>query len=421
MDKNSSKVIIIGAGISGLAAAEKLTSEGIEVLILEAQERVGGRLRTDRSLGFAFDEGASWIHGSDGNPITQVAEDAGASTFLTDDENLKVFDKDGSEYQEDGEKEYESFEEACAHVERKGDNEASFEDVFKEEYAEKMEDRLWKYMLSAYLEFDVGGDISKMNSGYYADDKMYNGVDVIMTNGYDLIAEHLAKDLDIRYNEKVSAIDYSSDKVKITSSGGSYEAEVVIVTVPLGVLKNGVIDFEPKLSDKKQQAIDGLEMGSVNKFLLTWDTAFWDTDLQYIGYTPDEFGKFNYFLNCSKFVNANALMTFGFGDYGEETESMGNEEIISEIMSHLKVIYGDQIPKPTNMLRTKWKSNEYTYGAYSFATVGVKTKAYDWLAENVDHKLFFAGEHTSRYYRGTVHGAYLSGIREAEQIIKFFK
>ena len=162
-------------------------------------------------------------------------------------------------------------------------------------------------------------------------------------------------------------------------------------------------------------------MGGVNKFLLTWDTIFWDEKTQYIGYTPDEYGKFNYFLNCSKFVSANALITFGFGNYGETTESMSDAEVTTEIMKHLKAIYGNDIPEPTNMLRTKWKTNKYTYGAYSFATAGIKTKAFDWLADHVEHKLFFAGEHTAKDYRGTVRGAYLSGQREADNIIKLFE
>ena len=91
-------VIIIGAGISGLAAANKLKERGFTVTVLEAQDKVGGRLRTDRSLGLAFDEGASWIHGPNGNPITSLAQQAGATTFLTDDESLKVYDVNGTLY-----------------------------------------------------------------------------------------------------------------------------------------------------------------------------------------------------------------------------------------------------------------------------------------------------------------------------------
>jgi monoamine oxidase len=83
----------------------------------------------------------------------------------------------------------------------------------------------------------------------------------------------------------------------------------------------------------------------------------------------------------------------------------------------LKNIYGSNIPNPNGLLRTKWSQNINAYGAYSYATNGTTTADFDTLAKAVNNRLFFAGEHTSRDYRGTVHGAYLSGIREADKII----
>ena len=420
--QQSTQVIVVGAGISGLAAAEKLTSEGIEVIVLEAQDRVGGRLRTDRSLGIPFDEGASWIHGPKGNPITELAKKSNINTFLTDDNSLEIYDKKGEKYDiQKSDRKYYDYLSALGKVEDESNAEESFEQIFRIEYPQKLEEDLWKYMLSAYLEFDVGADISKLSSGYFYDDEEFYGEDVIVTNGYDLIPNALAKGLDIRLNEKVTGIDYSGDKVKIKSSGGNFETERVIITVPLGVLKKNIISFDPPLPKKKKLAIDALEMGSVNKFMLVWDTVFWNPDIQYVGYTPEEKGKFNYLMNCSKFINANALMTFSFGDYSKTTELMSDAMITEEIMKHLKVIYGEGIPEPTSMLRTKWNNNQYTFGSYSYPGITAKSKAYDRLAKNIDKKIFFAGEHTISDYRATVHGAYLSGIREAENILKLIK
>jgi monoamine oxidase len=159
-------------------------------------------------------------------------------------------------------------------------------------------------------------------------------------------------------------------------------------------------------------------MGNVNKFLFSWNTPFWETDVQYIGYTPDTKGKFNYFMNMLKFLPTSySLMTFAFGDYATVTETMSDSEIISEVMAQLKTIYGNSIPNPTNMLRTKWGQNINTFGAYSFAPNSTTSADFDTMAKEISNRLFFAGEHTIRDYRGTVHGAYLSGIREAEKII----
>lgn len=206
-------------------------------------------------------------------------------------------------------------------------------------------------------------------------------------------------------------------KIKITANNEILEADFVVVAVPLGVLKRKIIQFTPVLPVNKHNAIQRLQMGTVNKFLLTWETAFWDTNLQYIAYTPEEKGKFNYFLNMKKFTSANALMTFAFGNYAIQTEQMEDNQIVDEIMSHLKAIYGNNIPAPKSFLRTKWASHPYTFGAYSFATNGTRTTDFNVLAENINRKLFFAGEHTSKDYRGTVHGAYLSGLSAAQQII----
>jgi len=415
---NGKTVVVIGAGISGLAAAKKLKQKGFTVVILEAQEKVGGRIRTDRSLGVAFDEGASWIHGSKGNPITDLAARSGANTFFTDDDNIGVFDIDGTAYSGNVLTNAENqFNDALDAVAKAGMVTQSFEQVFNSLYPAQANNRLWKYMLSAFLEFDTAVDVSKLSSKYFYDDEQFGGEDVIVTNGYDKMTDFLAQGLDVRLNTRVSSVDYSTAKVKVVANGNVFEADYVIVSVPLSVLKNGAIAFSPALPNDKSTAISKTNMGNVNKFLLVWNTAFWDINRQYIGYTPETKGKFNYFLNVKKFAPINALMTFAFGDYATVTENMSDGSVVDEIMLHLKNIYGSNIPNPNGLLRTKWSQNINAYGAYSYATNGTTTADFDTLAKAVNNRLFFAGEHTSRDYRGTVHGAYLSGIREADKII----
>ena len=418
INPNDKTVIVIGGGISGLAAAKKLKERGFNVIVLEAQEKVGGRMRTDRSLGVAFDEGASWIHGPSGNPITNLASQSGANTFLTSDDNVEVFDTNGTAYSDGVLTNAENqFNSALNAVRNAGSQTQSFQSIFNSLYPTQANDRLWKYMLSAYLEFNTGGDISKLSSKFFDDDEEFNGEDLIITNGFDKVTDYLAQGLDIRLNTRVTSINYSDAKSVINANGNNIEADYVIVTVPLGVLKNNAITFTPSLPTNKINAIANTNMGNVNKFLLVWNTPFWDTDLQYIGYTPDTKGKFNYYLNINKFTPANGLMTFAFGDYATVTESMTDSQIINEIMLNLKSIYGNSIPNPTNFLRTKWGQNINSYGAYSYATNGTTTADFYALELEINDKLFFAGEHTEFDYRGTVHGAYLSGIREADKII----
>ena len=410
-------ILVIGAGISGLAAAKKLQDKGYTVIVLEAQDKVGGRMRTNRSLGPAFDEGASWIHGIDGNPITALAQQASMTTFETLDESRKSYDVGGvlrsATTFDDAEEELYTILETMMN---NGNANQSFETVFNALYPAKANDRLWKFLLSTYVTFDTG-DLDQLSSLLYHEGEEYGGIEKIATNGYDTIPQYLATGLNVQLNQRVSAIDYSNSKIQVTHNGAVSEADYVLVTVPLGVLKANTIQFTPQLPTTKQNAIQKIGMNCVNKFLLTWDTAFWD-DVQYISYTPEIRDKFNYFVNVKKFnPSANALMTFAYADYARATESMTDGEVIQEIMAHLKDIYGNNIPNPTHLLRTKWQSNENSFGAYAFTAVGTEMRHFEDLAEEIEDKLFFGGEHTEVDYFSTVHGAYLSGIREADKII----
>ncbi|MFY7810902.1 MAG: flavin monoamine oxidase family protein [Flavobacterium sp.] len=419
--KNNSKnktVVVVGAGISGLAAAKKLKENGFTVIVLEAQDKIGGRLRTNRSLGFAFDEGASWIHGIDQNPLTTLAQKAGMTTAFTDDESIKSYDHDGrlrpnNQYNNAVNELYNILET----LNKKGKLNESFESVFNENYPLKAKDRLWQSLLSTFVTFDTG-DLNNLSSLYYNEGEVFGGEERIATNGYDKIPNYLALGLDIKLNQKVTKIDYSGSKIKIIHNQTTTEADYVLVTVPLGVLKKNRIAFCPELPNKKLEAIKKIGMSTVNKFLLTWETAFWD-DVQYISYTPIIKDKFNYFVNLKKNnPRINALMTFAYADYARQTENMTDAEIIKEIMTHLENIYGKNIPKPTNFLRTKWHSNENSFGSYSYTAKETMMQHFEEMAKEINDKVFFAGEHTEVDYFSNAHGAYLSGIREANKIIK---
>lgn len=419
-DKNTPRdksVLVIGAGIAGLAAAKKLKDAGFAVVVLEAQDRVGGRLRSNRSLGIAFDEGASWIHGTNGNPVTALAQQAGMTTFHTDDGSIIAYDEGGARISDtlfsDTEEEYYAILDTLY---KYGSASKSFETVFFERYPQYANSRLWRFFLSSYMTFDLG-DLDKISSLLYNEGEEYGGLEKISTNGYDLIPQYLAKGLDIELNQRVSKIDYSGNKIKVSHQGSVSEADYVLVTAPLGVLKKNKIEFVPALPAAKQTAIEKVGMNCVNKFLLTWDKAFWD-DRQYLVYTPDIKDKFNYFVNVKKFhPSVNALMTFAYADYGRQTETMSDTQVLNDIMAHLRDMYGSNTPLPTNMLRTQWGTNENALGAYSFTAVGTEMRHFDDLAAEVGNKLFFAGEHTETDYFSTAHGAYLSGIREADKII----
>ncbi len=237
IDPKTKSVIVVGAGISGLAAARQLHEQGFTVIVLEAQDRVGGRLRTNRSASVAFDEGASWIHGIDGNPITALAQQAGMQTAWTDDESRKSYDHGGivrkaAVYDAAEEELYTILDSLM----KRGSSSQSFETVFMAAYPAKTGDRLWTFFLSTNLTFDTG-DLNNLSSLLYNEGEEYAGVERIAVNGYDTIPAYLANGLPVLLNQRVTAIDYRTSTVQVTHNGTVSEADFVIVTVPLGVLK----------------------------------------------------------------------------------------------------------------------------------------------------------------------------------------
>lgn len=411
------KVVVVGSGVSGLAAAKRLKETGFDVLVLESQDKIGGRTRTNRSLGIAFDEGASWIHGISGNPVTDLANKAGATSFYLDDSRMASYDIGGVKRNSDDFFAVEDdFYAMYDSLYNSGSINESFESLFNRTYPQYKNDRLWRFFMSSYIAFDTG-DLDLLSSKNYYEGEEYGGIEKIITNGYDTIALYLAEGLNIITNAKVTQIDYSASKSKVKTDTSEYEADYVVVTVPLGVLKNDVITFVPVLPSYKTTAIDKVGMNCVNKFLLTWDTKFWDNE-PYLSYTPEAKDKYNYFVNVNTFhPTVNALMTFAYAQYARDTETMSDIEIKDSIMQHLKDMYGNSIPTPTHLLRTKWGGNAHTYGAYSFTKVGSEMSHFEDLAEKVDDKVFFGGEHTEVDYFSTVHGAYISGLREAKKIL----
>ena len=194
-------------------------------------------------------------------------------------------------------------------------------------------------------------------------------------------------------------------------------AEKAVVTFPLGVLKQGVIKFEPPLPSSKRDAISRLGMGLLSKVYLKFPEAFWDEDVETISYIGDRLGEWCDWLSFAPFTGEPILMAFHGGDKGVALEKLSDAEISAEAMKALRAMFGDDIPEPVGMLVSRWSRDPYSFGAYSYIPPFASGEDYEALFEPVDGVLYFAGEATSRQYPSTVHGAYLSGVAAAEEII----
>lgn len=412
-------VLVIGAGMAGLAAAKQLQQQGRTVRILEARNRVGGRIYTDRSLGIPVDMGASWIHGPQGNPITALAEAAGADTYLTDDESLVVYDRQGEAISDSVMD--EAYEQYLALMEQVDDEARAGQSLAQAIAAIDpafLADPLMIYQLSAYAEFDAGGAIEVLNAAEWDEDEAYPGADVLLPNGYDVLVDYLAQGLDIYLEHVVQRIHITDSGVEVQTNQGTFSAEYCVCTLPLGVLKAGAVTFDPPLPAAFQEAITKVGLGHVNKIALRFPVQFWESDLQYMGYVAQIKGQYPYMMNVSKFVpGVNMLMTFALGAYGLVAETQTDEQIQNDILSMLRTIYGDT-PAPDGVLISRWTQDPYSRGSYSLAGVDTRATHFEQFAEDVAGRLFFAGEHTTARQRSTVHGAYNSGLRAADAILR---
>lgn len=417
---NPTPVLIIGAGMAGLAAAQHLKSKNFtNVTLLEARDRIGGRINTNHSLNTPFDMGASWIHGAgSNNPITSVADKANAQTFATNDESLVVYNAQGNLIDDNTlDNYYEQYLNLLESVADAATTNKSVAQVINELNPLLLNDLIMQYQLSTYAEFDAGGSIDQLSSKYWEDDEAFAGNDVLFPNGYDAVTNYLANGLNIEQQTIVNGINYTNTEVIVNTNMGTFNANYVLCTVPLGVLQNNAIQFTPPLSAAHQQAITKLKMGHVNKVGLVFPSVFWDNSIQYVGYCGNIKGQYPYFMNAKKFVSANMLVTFALGDYGLAMENQTDAQITNDIMEILRKIYGNDIPNPTEVLISRWTQDPFARGSYSFAGLGSLPEHFEAFEVPLNNRVFFAGEHTTHDYRGTVHGAYLSGIREGQKIV----
>ncbi|XP_029460833.1 spermine oxidase-like [Rhinatrema bivittatum] len=481
------KIVIIGAGFAGLAAASTLLKQGLKnVLVLEAMDRVGGRVQTVRPFGTnVIEMGATWIHGQKDNPLYELAREE----ELLAEEGIHVAScLPGVVTPQD----YFFTE----HSKLLSSNRVEkitgfFGNIMSKIFSQDFKSDCSSWSLGDYLdqEFEASGLSDMEDAGIVFEwckraectDEACNSIYEFSLNqlglytplegpffnclgvrGYQAILDVLLRYLPVsvlRCKKPVKCIhwtDSPGNTIKskshpvriICEDGEQFLADHVIITVSLGCLKERALSmFEPPLPQEKLEAIVKLGFGTVSKIFLEFEERFWPEDCVGIQLLWDKGPENKDVYNVSKQNEGwkkewfkkiggfdmvahhdNVLCGWITGRAAEFMETLPEEEVGEVCVRLLRNFTGWSISNLRAILRSAWHSNPYTRGSYTNVPVGVDAlKEQMALAEPVPStyqkkkmrplQVLFAGEATHTNFYTTTHGAYLSGVREAERLL----
>ncbi|KAA3461881.1 putative polyamine oxidase 2 [Gossypium australe] len=422
-------VIVIGAGMAGIAAARALHEASFQVTVLESRDRIGGRVHTDYSFGFPVDLGASWLHGvSKENPLAPLISRLGLPLYRTSGDNSVLYDHDLESYalfDMDGHQVPQELVTKTNKVRQEHSEDMSISSAFSIVFERRPELRLeglahkvlqW-YVCRMEGWFASDADTISLKSWDQAvkcimEEELLPGGHGLMVRGYLPVINTLAKGIDIRLSHRVTNIVRRYTGVKVTvEDGTTFAADAVIVAVPLGVLKAKTIKFEPRLPEWKEAAIDELGVGIENKIILHFDKVFWP-NVEFLGVVADTSYHCSYFLNLHKATGHSVLVYMPAGQLARDIEKMSDEAAVEFAFVQLKKILPEACA-PIQYLVSRWGTDVNTLGSYSYDAVGMSHDLYERLRVPVDN-IFFAGEATSMSYPGSIHGAFSTGQMAAE-------
>ncbi|HTV45668.1 MAG TPA: NAD(P)/FAD-dependent oxidoreductase [Stellaceae bacterium] len=399
------EIAVIGAGSAGIAAARRLIEGGRHsVLVLEARDRVGGRVHTIAPTGFALDRGAEWLHSADRNPLSPIAQELGFSVHRRPPEWTSRLRRSGETVE--AEADWLATREAQARARHRA--------------AAEPEDRTlasvlpaggrWNALLDATSTWANGAELDRVSVKDYVRYED-SGTNWRLHEGYGRLFERLAEGLPLALSTPVLRIDHGGRLIRLDTAQGTLTAARIIVTVPTTILADEVIRFDPPLPDKLAAA-SGLPLGVDDKLFIGLSGPV-------DGVGHDEFlvGSTRRRETMSYQVrplDRPAIYCFFGGRFAAAMEREGEAAIFAFATDELANLLGSDIRRRVSLLAaTAWLGDPWSRGSYSYGRPG-SAGARAVLAAPVDGRLFFAGEATSPDFFSTAHGAFLSGIAAAE-------
>jgi monoamine oxidase len=368
--------------------------------------------------------GASWIHGTTGNPLTVLAKAQGLKLTATDYKRSVTYDETGREipFIKPAKQALALLEKAREKIDD-ADEDMSLQSAVERSKAWQRlsphDRRVARLAINTRIEHEYSGDWSQLSAWYFDQGKDFPGDEAVVTPGFGPIIASLAQGLDLRLGEAVTCIAATAKGVEITTSKGIHRADQVIVTLPLGVLQSGAVRFAEPLHPKRQRAIDNLGMGLLNKCALRFDRAFWPADRDWIDFLGPIETLWADWTNYLPATGQPVIVGFNAARMAEEVEGWSDRDTTASALAALRAMFGNSVPEPLGAQLSRWRQDPFAQGAYSFKAVGSSRKdrkalfGADW-----DNRLSFAGEAASADQPSTVHGALITGRAAALGVLE---
>jgi monoamine oxidase len=406
--KRETEVVIVGGGAAGIAAGRRLLSARIECLIVEARPRLGGRAWTTHdSTSFALDLGCGWLHSADRNPWHQIAVGQGRAIDKTPPPWRRPSTPIGFPLTEQAE-----FFEALTHFyERLDSLPEEAPDVAAATFLASH--GRWNELINAVATYASGDELERIS---VRDFQRYDdsGVNWRVVEGYGgVIAAH-GEGIPVVLASPAQRIDHNGRRrLRVDMAEGTVTADAVIITVPSRLLADEMLSFSPPVPEKIAAAA-GLPLGLDDKLFLSLSEASeFEMESRLFGRTDrSSTGVYHFRPFGRPLIEA----YFG-GSLAAELEAAGEAAFADFAITELVGLLGSNFARRVKLVALhRWGSDPFARGSYSHALPG-RADCRGMLAAPVNDRLFFAGEACSQQYYSTAHGAFLTGVAAAEQVI----